>query len=64
MLHTFFFFPLQNVFNAEKFYKNTIAALDILHAELPRTLVNLVEPLNIEMLRGLNQGLICSMLHM
>ena len=46
------------------FYKNTIAALDILHAELPRTLVNLVEPLNIEMLRGLNQGLICSMLHM
>eukprot|EP00916_Digyalum_oweni_P014298 GHVL01023480.1.p1 GENE.GHVL01023480.1~~GHVL01023480.1.p1 ORF type:complete len:543 (+),score=33.57 GHVL01023480.1:2-1630(+) len=49
--------------NAEKFYANTVAALDILHAELPRTLVNLVEPLNMEIVTELNKGLICSALH-
>ena len=46
------------------FYKNTIAALDLLHAELPRTLVNLAEPLNMEIVTELNKGLICSTLHL
>ena len=46
------------------FNKNVIAALDILHEELPRTLVNLVEPLNMEIVTELNRGLICSALHL
>ena len=46
------------------FNKNVIAALDILHEELPRTFVNLVGPINIEIVAELNRGLICSALHM
>lgn len=50
-------------YTAEAYKSNVIAALDILHAELPRTLVNLVEPLNMEIVIELNKGILCSALH-
>nr|KAG5711996.1 hypothetical protein BaRGS_026437 [Batillaria attramentaria] len=49
--------------NSVEYKKHVMAALDILHAEMPRTLVNLVEPLNMEIVTELNKGLLCSALH-
>ncbi|KAL8576168.1 hypothetical protein ACOMHN_027823 [Nucella lapillus] len=54
----------QDIYNLENFRKNLLAALDLLQAELPRTLVNLVEPLNVEILTELNKGIICSIAHL
>lgn len=51
-------------YSADRYRANLIAALNILQAELPRTLVNLVEPINIEIVTELNKGLICSLLHL
>ncbi|XP_076464761.1 uncharacterized protein LOC143296616 [Babylonia areolata] len=53
----------QDDINLEEFHEHVTAALDILHAQLPRTLVNLVEPLNMEIVTDLNKGLLCSTLH-
>jgi hypothetical protein len=50
--------------NAQKFAENIVAALDILHAKLPRTLVNLVEPINVEIVKELNEGILCAALHL
>lgn len=38
-------------------------ALDLMQNELPRTLVNLVNPLNVADIKELNVGLACSLLH-
>lgn len=54
----------QDKYSADRYRANLIAALNILQAELPRTLVNLVEPINIEIVTELNKGLICSLLHL
>ncbi|XP_076442169.1 phospholipase B1, membrane-associated-like [Babylonia areolata] len=54
----------KDIYNVLNFRKNVEAALDLLQAELPRTLVNLVEPLNVEMLTDLNKGIICSAVHL
>ncbi|KAK6174059.1 hypothetical protein SNE40_017404 [Patella caerulea] len=37
--------------------------LRLLQANLPRTIVNLVEVLNVEIAKDLNEGLLCSILH-
>ncbi|KAK7104476.1 hypothetical protein V1264_019185 [Littorina saxatilis] len=50
-------------YNEAQFYMNLVRALDVLHSELPRTLVNLVEPLNMGTITQLNKGLVCSALH-
>ncbi len=45
-------------------YINSIQkALDLLHAELPRTLVNFVSMVNVEDIRDMNTGLVCNLLH-
>lgn len=49
--------------NQAAYYEHMTSALDILHAQLPRTLVNLVEPLNMEIVTELNKGFLCSTLH-
>lgn len=47
----------------ERYVNDIKEGLDILHKESPRTLVNLVNILNIEDLREMNSGLACSYLH-
>ncbi|XP_049341069.1 phospholipase B1, membrane-associated isoform X1 [Astyanax mexicanus] len=42
--------------SAENFVKRVQEALDYLHKEVPRVIVNLVEPLHIIPLRGMHQG--------
>ncbi len=47
----------------ENYVKDIQAGLDILHDEMPRTLVNLVSILNVMDLKDMNKGLACSALH-
>ncbi|XP_076464552.1 phospholipase B1, membrane-associated-like [Babylonia areolata] len=50
-------------YNQGHYYANLVRGLDVLHSELPRTLVSLVEPLNMQMVAKLNQGIVCAGLH-
>ena len=45
------------------YIKYITEALDILHAELPKTFVNMVNVLNVKDIEDMNSGLSCSVLH-
>jgi phospholipase B1 len=48
-----------NVYSAKTYRDNVKRALDILHAKMPRTLVNFVTVLNVAELEDLHEGLVC-----
>ncbi|XP_052275651.1 phospholipase B1, membrane-associated-like isoform X4 [Dreissena polymorpha] len=50
-------------YSAESYVANIKTALDYLHANVPRTFVNLVQILDVAMVKNLNAGFICSTLH-
>ena len=47
----------------ETWIGNIQKGLDILHANLPRTIVNLVSSLKVQDIKDMNRGLICPLLH-
>jgi len=51
------------VFNPDQYVHNIKEALDMLHAELPKTFVNLVVVLDVSQVKGLAKGLFCTTLH-
>lgn len=51
-------------YRAENYVANIQEALDYLHANVPRTFVNLVEILDIFIVKKLNQNLVCDALHL
>lgn len=53
----------KETYSAENYASNIQKGLDILHAQVPRAFVNLVEVLNIAVVRQLNQNLLCDGLH-
>jgi len=50
-------------YTVEKYKQDLQAALDYLHANVPRAFVNMVEILDIEMVHGLKSGFFCNVLH-
>jgi phospholipase B1, membrane-associated len=52
-----------NFHSPQAYIENIEGALDLMQKELPRTLVNLVNALNVEEIRELNVGLACTLLH-
>ncbi|KAL3873507.1 hypothetical protein ACJMK2_036616 [Sinanodonta woodiana] len=54
----------KETYSAENYVSNIQKGLDILHAQVPRAFVNLVEVLNIAVVRQLNQNLVCNGLHL
>ncbi|KAH9495071.1 Lysophospholipase 1 [Bulinus truncatus] len=52
-----------NEYSAEKYAVHVQETLDYLHANVPRAFVNLVEVLNIEIVRDLADNLLCSAVH-
>ncbi|CAH1792265.1 unnamed protein product [Owenia fusiformis] len=52
-----------DTYSATNYINYIQEALDILHAEVPRAFVNMVEVLDVGLLEELNDGLICSALH-
>jgi len=50
-------------FSPEKYLHGIRKALDIFHASVPKTFVNLVEVLDLSMLPDLSKGIICPLLH-
>ncbi|KAK3597883.1 hypothetical protein CHS0354_029465 [Potamilus streckersoni] len=54
----------KETYSAENYVSNIQKGLDILHAQVPRAFVNLVEVLNIAVVRQLNQNLLCDGLHL
>lgn len=53
----------QEKHSPENYIKDIKEGLDILHAEMPKTLVNFVSILNVMDLKDMNKGLVCSTLH-
>lgn len=51
-------------FRAENYVAHIQTALDYLHANVPRAFVNLVEILDISVVKRLNQNLVCDALHL
>jgi len=49
-----------NRYSATAYRNNIKAALDILHSQMPRTLVNFVTVLNVAELEDLHEGLVCT----
>ena len=56
-------FCLDKIHLPETYIDNIKKGLDILHDQLPRTLVNLVSILNIKDIKDMNKGLVCPTLH-
>lgn len=56
-------FCLSDIHLPETYISNIQKGLDILHAELPRTIVNLVSILNVQDIKDMNRGLVCPTLH-
>ncbi|XP_041350892.1 phospholipase B1, membrane-associated-like [Gigantopelta aegis] len=50
-------------YTADDYMSHLQSGLDILHQQVPRVFVNLVEPMNMEVVKSLNEGLVCSILH-
>ena len=50
-------------YSAKNYANNIKAALDMLHAELPRTFVNVVQLLKVNEIKELNKGPVCSAVH-
>jgi phospholipase B1 len=50
-------------YSAQNYVKHIQETLDILHAEMPRTFVNLVQLLKINEVKELNNGVVCSAVH-
>jgi len=50
--------------NVVEFQKNVQATLDKLHAALPRTFINMVQVMNIEIIHELAKGLFCEAVHL
>ncbi|XP_064623926.1 phospholipase B1, membrane-associated-like [Lineus longissimus] len=49
--------------NPDSYKAKIMEGLDILHAEVPRAFINLVEVLDVSILADLNGGLVCAALH-
>lgn len=52
-----------DIHSPENYINHIKEGLDLLHAELPRTLVNFVSMLNIKDIKDMNRGLVCPLLH-
>ena len=57
-------FIIQETFSTANFIAYVTEALDILHKNIPRAFVNVVETLNIADISALNEGLICDTIHL
>lgn len=51
-------------YTVDRYKQDLQAALDYLHANVPRAMVNMVEILDIEMVYGLKEGFFCNVLHL
>jgi hypothetical protein len=54
----------QDQHRAENYVANIQEALDYLHTNVPRAFVNVVEILDIFIVKDLNQNLVCDALHL
>ena len=59
-----FLLPPQEKYSAYQYRRHIREALDILHAELPRTFVNLVAMFDITPVANMGNGVLCKGFHM
>lgn len=55
---------VQNHWSADKYIANVKAALDVLHAEVPKAFVNMAEIFDITPVAALSDGLLCGLIHL
>lgn len=59
MAYILILFLIKGRYSADNYRNNVKAALDILHARMPRTIVNFVTVLNVAELEDLHEGAVC-----
>lgn len=57
-------YVLQKKYSAENYVAHIQTALDYLHENVPRAYINMVDVLDIAIVRTLNANLVCDALHL